>query len=86
MTLKEFNKYAVEIASEYGIKESNVTVLAGIFNGWNSHYTIQAWDVKSNKHITSRQPNPSSSISEFSNKIKEHFREYSQEQEDIDII
>ena len=85
MTLQEFSKYAVDIASDFGVKETNVTVLAGLFNGWDVHYTIQIWDVKSHKHITARKNNPSSSLSEISNLLQEHFREYSKDKTDIEI-
>lgn len=85
MTLQEFSKYAVDIAYDFGIKETNVTVLAGLFNASDVQYTIQIWDDKYHKHITSRKNNPSSSLSEISNLLREHFREYSKDKTDIEI-
>ena len=85
MTLKQFSEYAIEIAKDYGIEKNQLSIMACVFYGTEFHYTIQAWDNIKRNHIRSSQQNPSSSLSEFSNKLKEYFREYSKEINDITI-
>jgi hypothetical protein len=88
MNLTEFKKYANEKAQEYGINEHYITVMACIFGCHTTSeigYTIQAWDIKKNVHITARQSNTSSCLNEFDNKLNLHFKEYSKDQEDIEI-
>lgn len=87
-TLSEFAKHAYEIAEEYGIHRYLVSVLAcisGVHNGNDVYYTIQAWDKKSSNHIRASQPNPSSTLSEFSTKLNAHFKEYSKESVDMKL-
>lgn len=60
-------------------------VIAGIYNDKNVSYTIQCWDDKTRKHIRSSQPNPSSSLVEFKDKLEAHFKNYSQEIKDMEI-
>ena len=85
MTLQEFSKYAKEELEEYGLNEDRIDVMAGVYNGKDFWYTIQCWDTKTKKHIRSSQPNPSSSLIEFKDKLKAHFKEYSQEVKDIEL-
>ena len=85
MTLQDFNKYAKEALDEYGIPHEVLSVMASVFNGKDVYYTIQCWDSKTRKHIRSSQPNPSSSLVEFKDKLKAHFKEYSQEVKDIEL-
>lgn len=84
MTLQEFNKYAVEASEEYGLNSYSVTVMGGIYKG-DIQYSIRAWDKKTQKHIYSSQPNPSSSLVEFKDKLKAHFKDYSQEVKDMEL-
>jgi hypothetical protein len=85
MTLQEFNKYAIEVLEEYGLNPDRIDVMAGVFNGKDIHYTIQCWDSKTKKHIRASQPNPSSTLVEFKDKLKAHFKDYSKEVKDIEL-
>jgi hypothetical protein len=85
MTLQDFNKYAKEEIDEYGIPNTALSVMACIFNSENVCYTIRCWDDKTKKHIRSSQPNPSSSLVEFKDKLKAHFKDYSKEIKDMDL-
>ena len=85
MTLQEFNKYAKEAIEEYGLNTDRIDVMAGVFNGKDVYYTIQCWDSKTKKHIRASQPNPSSTLVEFKDKLKAHFKDYSQEIKDIEL-
>jgi hypothetical protein len=84
MNLTEFKKHANEKAKEYGINEHYVTVMACIF-GCQIGYLIQAYDIKKSVHISSRQSNTSSCLIDFDDKLNVHFKEYSKDQEDIEI-
>lgn len=59
--------------------------MEGVFNGRDVRYTIQCWDSKTKKHICASQPNPSSSLVEFKDKLKAHFKDYSQEIKYIEL-
>lgn len=85
MTLQEFHKYAIECLEEYGLNKDRIDVMAGIFNSVNIHYTIQCWDSNKRKHIRASQPNPSSTLVEFKDKLKAHFKDYSKQITDIDL-
>jgi hypothetical protein len=88
MNLTDFKKYANEKAQEYGINEHYITVMACVFGCHTKSeigYTIQAWDIKKSVHITARQSNPSSCLSEFEDKLKAHFKEYLKEVKDIEL-
>lgn len=88
MTLLEFSNYAYEKAEEYGVSRYKVTTMAcihGLHDKNEINYTIQAWDSIGRTHITSRQHNPSSALSEFEIKLKAHFKVYSQQETDIEL-
>lgn len=85
MTLKEFNKFAIEAIEEYNLKEHNLSVFCLIAHGGWPTYVIQVWDPKKKEHIRSSQYSPSSSLSEFNMKLKVHFNEYLKEETDINI-
>ncbi len=85
MTLQDFNKYAKEALEEYGLNEDRIDVMASVFNGKDVRYSIQVWDSKKNKHIRASQPNPSSTLVDFKDKLKAHFKDYSQEVKDIEL-
>jgi len=85
MTLQEFNKYAKEALEEYGLNPNRIDVMACVFNGKDVRYSIQCWDTTKNKHIRASQPNISSTLVEFKDKLKAHFKDYSQEVKDIEL-
>ena len=85
MTLQDFNKYAKEALDEYGLPHEVLTVMACVHNGKDVWYTIQCWESKKRNHIRASQPNPSSSLVEFKDKLKAHFKDYSKEVKDIEL-
>lgn len=89
MTLKEFNKQAIEIASEYGISEFSVTTIAGIYGSHNDRstwYIVKGWDSKRLIHIESHlQRNPESALENFKDELYKHFKSYDQTTRDIEL-
>jgi hypothetical protein len=88
MTLIEFKKYVNQKAEEYGISPFHTTIMAcihGLHDRESLEYTIQAWLSKEKLFIRANKPNPSSCLIEFEDKLKAHFKEYSKEQQDIEI-
>jgi len=83
--LNQQDKYAIEALEEWVLNSDRIDVMAGVFNGRDVCYTIQCWDSKTKKHIRASQPNPSSTLVEFKDKLKAHFKDYSQEVKDIEL-
>jgi hypothetical protein len=89
MTLTQFRDEAVLLASEYGIGQNYVTIIAGIYGHITTSsvfYSIKAWDNKKLIHIHSAlSKNPETCLESFSDELKNHFKQYDQTEADIEL-